>query len=77
MESQTSIQMVIKIVSTQRILELIHFRVLVDHQELDPGHAGKILQVFRNDRIAETGMMSAASVDPRRGCNLQVRARQP
>ena len=51
----------IKVVPAQFFLEFTHFRIFINNQEFHIGHLGKILETFRTDGLAESGMMSATS----------------
>ena len=53
--------MIVQIVPAQLILELIDCGVFVDEQEFHAGHLGKVAQMLRGDRIAETGVMRATA----------------
>ena len=74
---ETSVHVIIEIVPAQFFLEFIHAGVLVDQEELGPGHLGKITQMVSGDRVAKACVVRAAGMDPGRGGNLEVRTRQP
>ena len=62
--AETAVQMVIDLVVAEVLLELAEGGFGVDDDRLDAGDGGEVLKHFGGDRVAVTGVVRAAGVDP-------------
>ena len=74
---QDSIQVIVQVVPTRFLLELDHFGILVNEQNFNASHLGKIMRMFSRDRVTKARVARAACIDPRYSCNFEIRAQQP